>query len=74
MLSKINALCNNSQIEDIIGQVLEWKISKDENILKILCDLDLEHIAAKYMFTYPMYSNYDFFFYCLTEMKDVFLK
>ena len=53
MLSKINKLCNNSQVEVIIGKVLDWSIETDENILQILCDLDLEHVAAKYMFTYP---------------------
>jgi len=53
MLHKISSLCNNSEIEDLIGMVLEWKLHTDENMLKILCDLDLEHIAAAHMFSYP---------------------
>ena len=53
MLRKVNVLCNNSEIEDLIGSVLEWKIHTDENMLKILIDLDLENIATKHMFTYP---------------------
>ncbi len=46
MLHKISGLCNNSEVEDIIGMVLDWKLHTEENMLKILCDLDLEHIAA----------------------------
>jgi hypothetical protein len=74
ILHKVNALCNNSQVEDIIGTILDWNIETDENILKILCDLDLERIAARYMFTYTQYADFEFFFYCLIHVKDVFLK
>ncbi len=52
MLHKVNVLCNNSQVEEIIGIVLDWKINTNENILRILCDLDLEHVAGRYMFVY----------------------
>jgi hypothetical protein len=52
MLKKVNQFCNNSQVEEIIGLVLGWKLNTEENILKILCDLDLEHIASRYMFVY----------------------
>jgi hypothetical protein len=53
MLHKISGLCNNSEVEEIIGMVLDWNLHTDENMLKILCDLDLEHIAAQHMFSYP---------------------
>ena len=33
MLQKVNKLCNNSQVEGIIGKVLDWAIETEENIL-----------------------------------------
>jgi hypothetical protein len=44
------------------------------NILQLLCEVGHERIAAKYMTNYEQYSDWDFFFYCVKEEKQYFLK
>ena len=50
IIEKVSSFCFNSEVEQVLASILDWKFTTEENILKILVDLELEHLAAKYMF------------------------
>jgi len=50
IIEKVSNFCYNSEVEQVLASILDWKFTTEENILKILVDLELEHLAGKYMF------------------------
>lgn len=53
----------------MMAVVLKWKFETRENILKILCDLEHERIASKFMNDHLKFSNKEFFYYCVVNEK-----
>lgn len=74
LVKRINEFYDYHTSEEILSVVLKWKFETRENILKILCDLGHEKIATKFMFDHTKFSNKDFFFYCVLNEKQYFLK
>lgn len=74
LVNRINEFFEYQSSEEILSVVLKWKFETRENILKILCDLGHERIATKFMFDHIKFANKEFFFYCVLNEKQYFLK
>eukprot|EP00347_Sterkiella_histriomuscorum_P007582 403348366 len=74
LINRINEFYDYHTSEEILSIVLKWKFESKENILKILCDLGHERIATKFMFDQIKFANKEFFFYCVINEKQYFLK
>ncbi len=53
---------------------MSWRIESEDNTLKLLCDVGHERVAARFMDNYYKFSNYEFFFDCVINEKQYFLK
>ncbi|CDW85372.1 UNKNOWN [Stylonychia lemnae] len=74
LIAKINEYYDYFNSEEILSIVLKWKFEARENILKILCELGHERIAAKFMKDHFKYATKEFFYYCVVNEKAYFLK
>ena len=53
---------------------MHWRIHTEENILKILIDLGHERVAVIFMDDFHYHSTWDFFWHCIINEKQLFLK
>lgn len=60
--------------EKILETIMGWKIESKDNTLQLLCEVGHERVAAKFMDHYFHFSNYEFFFECVVNEKQYFLK
>ena len=74
LVTKINEVFQHKEAEEHITKVLSWKFETHSNVLKLLCEMQHERIAAKFMDYFPSESNWDFFFDCVYEERQYFLK
>jgi hypothetical protein len=74
LLKKVVEISDNCDIEFMLNNIIEWEIKTNENLLLILNNLSYEFISNKYMDLFPQFSNYEFFYQCLSSQHDVFVK
>lgn len=74
LIIKVNNYFDFHTGEEILNTILNWKFETQDNILKILCEIGYERIAAKFMNEYLQFSSWDFFFFCVINEKQHFLK
>ena len=74
LIVKICLYFEKKECERLLFDVVGWNYEPRGNILKILCEKGFEKIATIYMSNYPMLSDEEFFFECIAEEREIFLK
>lgn len=74
MIEKIAKYVNASEIERVLMKIFQWNLKSSGNTLKTLCEMDLELTASKFLKDFHKDSTAEFFYYCLFNVKDIFLK
>jgi hypothetical protein len=69
LVKMIHNLFDFHDAEKILCQVIGWKFKTEGNILKLLCDVGHERVAAKFKNNYYQFSDWNFFFDCVMSEK-----
>ena len=74
LLQKIASTFTPKEAEELLTKVLSWNFPASSNLLKLLCDLQHESVAARFMQHYTYESTWDFFYESLVEERNHFVK